>query len=137
MPAAGDVHRIEVDALNDRSQMVVHHFIDDADRIERVREFLEARNNFPWWRPLDTFPTPQCSLVFVGTPPPSVVWIGVGWLGRTTGTARGNRLKGVPASDLADLEEMLGLQRGVCTCTHWPCEGRAHASIDGGAADMR
>jgi hypothetical protein len=132
VPLPTDVQRIEVDALNDRSQMKTHHFITDPGQVGRVRDFVEARSGFPWWQPPDTFPTPQCSLVFFGEHSSTTTWVGAGWLGTSTGTSGGNRLKNLPVAELDQLEELAGLPRGVCTCTTWPCAGRVHAADDAG-----
>jgi hypothetical protein len=110
IPKSDAVDRIVVRPANrDQGELV----INDAKRIDRLLNFLSARNE-GWKKPWYTFPTSQRTILLEKDKKlVLVLWVGPNWLGgREGGLGAGdNRLRSLTEKDLDQLLEILGITK--------------------------
>jgi hypothetical protein len=84
--------------------------IKDPKRVERLLDFLKARND-GWEKPPSfTFPTPYRTILLKKDKKlVLVLWQGPNWLGSRDATGHDKRTRSLSEKDLAELLDILGL----------------------------
>ena len=81
VPDASEVQKVEVmaGAMEQRKVIAV---ITEKKKIDELLTFIKA-NNSDWYKPWDTFPTPQATAIFRSSSdaPLLILWFGPNWVG--------------------------------------------------------
>jgi hypothetical protein len=112
VPEASAVNRLEVSRSGGDPER--EFVIEDAKTVERFLSFLR-RHKDGWYKPWDTFPTPQYSVSLKRDDKlVMVVWVGTNWIGGREGGdgAADNRLRSLSDRERAEILEILRIPRG-------------------------
>ena len=81
VPTENDVSTIKITSGNIPKPTLINE-ITDKQKIANILAFISA-NNSDWYRPLDTYPSPQLTIWFENNKGSNifVLWLGPDWLG--------------------------------------------------------
>ena len=81
VPSASEVQKVEVMAGVMEQQKVIA-VITEKQKINEILTFINT-NNSKWFKPWDTYPTPQATAIFRSSvdAPLLILWFGPNWVG--------------------------------------------------------